>query len=565
MFDKLKQLLNSKKELPWFKYYGKMPKRLKYFEGSLYEYMENTAIKYPNNCALEFFNKKMTYKRLLEEIDELALSLSNDGIKENDIVTICMANSPEAVVAFYAINKIGAISNIIHPLSSENEIKDFIQNTNSQIVFASDILYDSMINISKDIELKKVVICPLSNKMDTMHKILYNVFKSPKMVDMPDDFILYNDYLTISLDTFKTVHRNYDDDAVILYSGGTTGTPKGVVLSNLCFNAISLQYSYVIEAHPSDSILSYLPIFHGFGLCVAIHTPLTYGMRCVLDPKIDVKKINSILKKKKINFLPVIPALLNVMVKDKTLSKNAFSNLRYIVSGGDFLNIELKERAEKFVKNHGSSAKIIVGYGLTEAMAAVCASIEPNYKKKSVGVPLPDNRYKIVKVDTHIPCEPNEVGEICLTGPSLMSRYFKNDEETFKALQVHDDGLLWLHTGDLGYYGNDDVLYFETRKKRVIISNGFNIYPSYIEEVLNKHPYVETSIVVGQKDKDKAQVAKAVIVLKDEIEDSEKTKNEIKLYLKQSISKYAVPKIYEFTKELPKTKVGKVDFKALEK
>ena len=455
MFDKLKQLLNSKKELPWFKYYGKMPKRLKYFEGSLYEYMENTAIEYPNNCALEFFNKKMTYKRLLEEIDELALSLSNDGIKENDIVTICMANSPEAVVAFYAINKIGAISNIIHPLSSENEIKDFIQNTNSQIVFASDILY--------------------------------------------------------------------------------------------------------------DSILSYLPIFHGFGLCVAIHTPLTYGMRCVLDPKIDVKKINSILKKKKINFLPVIPALLNVMVKDKTLSKNAFSNLRYIVSGGDFLNIELKERAEKFVKNHGSSAKIIVGYGLTEAMAAVCASIEPNYKKKSVGVPLPDNRYKIVKVDTHIPCEPNEVGEICLTGPSLMSRYFKNDEETFKALQVHDDGLLWLHTGDLGYYGNDDVLYFETRKKRVIISNGFNIYPSYIEEVLNKHPYVETSIVVGQKDKDKAQVAKAVIVLKDEIEDSEKTKNEIKLYLKQSISKYAVPKIYEFTKELPKTKVGKVDFKALEK
>ena len=124
MFNKLKQLLNSKKELPWFKYYGKMPKRLKYFEGSLYEYMENTAVKYPNNCALEFFNKKMTYKRLLEEIDELALSLSNDGIKENDIVTICMANSPEAVVAFYAINKIGAISNIIHPLSSENEIKD---------------------------------------------------------------------------------------------------------------------------------------------------------------------------------------------------------------------------------------------------------------------------------------------------------------------------------------------------------------------------------------------------------------------------------------------------------
>ncbi len=564
MFDKLKLLFKSKADLPWFKYYGKMPKRLKYFEGSLYEYMENTAVKYPNYCAIEFFNKKMNYKTLLDEIDGVALSLIEDGVKENDIVTICMANSPEAVVAFYAVNKIGAVSNIIHPLSSENEIKNFIENTNSNVVFVSDILYDTMISICNDLKIKSVVVCPLSNKMDTVHKLLYNVFKAPKLSDLPENFILYNEYMTISLDACKTVHRNYDDDAVILYSGGTTGRPKGVVLSNLCFNSIPLQYSHVIEAHPGDSILSYLPIFHGFGLCVSIHTPLTYGMRCVLDPKIDVKKINNILKNKKINFLPVIPALLNVMIKDKTLSKNAFKNLRYIVSGGDFLSLELKQSAEKFVRNHGSNANIIVGYGLTEAMAAVCASIEPNYKSKSVGVPLPDNRYKVVKNDTHIPCDKNEVGEICLAGPSLMSRYYKNEEETFKTLQVHDDGILWLHTGDLGYVGDDDVLYFETRKKRVIISNGFNIYPNYIEEVLNKHPYVETSIVVGQKDKARAQVAKAVIVLKDDVAESEKVKTEIKDYLKENISKYAVPKIYEFTKELPKTKVGKVDFKALE-
>ena len=181
-----------------------------------------------------------------------------------------------------------------------------------------------------------------------------------------------------------------------------------------------------------------------------------------------------------------------------------------------------------------------------------------------ISVPLPDNRYKVVKNDTHIPCDKNEVGEICLAGPSLMSRYYKNEEETFKTLQVHDDGILWLHTGDLGYVGDDDVLYFETRKKRVIISNGFNIYPNYIEEVLNKHPYVETSIVVGQKDKARAQVAKAVIVLKDDVIESEKVKSEIRDYLKENISRYAVPKIYEFTKELPKTKVGKVDFQALE-
>lgn len=563
MFDKIKQLLN-KNEYPWYKYYGDMPRKLKYFDGSLYDYMHNTALKYPKYYALEYFNKKMTYESFISEINCVSHSLVNDGIKENDIVTICMANTPEAIIAFYAINKIGAISNIIHPLSSEVEIKGFLNNTQSKYVFISDMLYDTFVSINKDMKLDKVIVCPISNKMDSIHKVIYNLFKAPKIKDLGKNFIFYNDYLDYDIEECKTVKRKYNDDAVILYSGGTTGKPKGVVLSNLSFNSLSLQYTYVITAHPGDVILSYLPIFHGFGLGVAIHTPLTYGMKCVVDPKLNIKKINNILKNKKVNFLPVIPALLSAMCKDKAIGKKDLSNLKYVLCGGDFLDWNLKIKSEKFLKRHGSKAQIVIGYGLTEATAAIIATIGNTCKRKSIGIPTPDTRYKVVKNDTHITCEKNEVGEICVSGPSLMTRYYNDEEETFKALQLHEDGVVWLHTGDLGYVGEDDILYFETRKKRVIISNGLNVYPGYIEEVLNSHPYVEMSVVVGTKDNVRGQIVKAIVVLKDEIELTDEVKIEIKKYVRKRVSKYAVPRIYKFTKELPKTKIGKVDFKALQ-
>jgi len=562
----LKKFMNKNKEdYPWFKYYKDIPKRLKYFEYSIYDYFEISAKRNLSNVAIVYFGKKITYKTLLKEINNIASSLIENGIKQDDIVTICMANCPEAIVLFYAINKIGAISNIVHPLSAENEIYECILNTESKLVFINDIVFTKIKNIERNLRLKKVIVVPLSNKMDTLHKIGYNLTKSVNMKDMPNNFQYYNNFINIGSKEIPSAKRKYSSDAVILYSGGSTGKPKGVVLSNLCFNSIPKQYSYIIDAKPKDSILSYLPIFHGFGLCVSIHTPLTYGMKCILDPKIDVKKINKIIKKHKINFLPVIPSLLNVLISDKFVGKKDLSSLKYVVSGGDFLSYDLKVNSEKFLIDHGSNAKIIVGYGLTEVTAAVVASIEENYRSKSVGVPLSDNKYKVVRNDTHDVCDKYEIGEICLSGPSLMSRYYKNENETFKTLQIHEDGKVWLHTGDLGYVGSDDILYFETRKKRMIISNGFNIYPGYIEEVLNKHEYIQSSIVVGKKDKVKTQIVKAVIVLKEGITNTFEVKKEIKDYLKQNLSKYAIPEIIEYRSELPKTKVGKVDFRALEK
>lgn len=573
MFEKIKKNINKIKneiikpdDRAWKKLYGEYPDTLTYFDGSIYEYMSERRKEYENLIALEYFNNSISYKKMMHEIDQCASALVKNGIKENDVVSICMANTPEAVIAFYAINKIGAVANMIHPLSSENELKIFINDAESKLVFINDIILDKIKEIERELISDKIVIVPISNKMDFITKTLYNLTTKNKIKenDLNERYSLWNTFVNTSIiDTL--VHRTPNDDAVILYSGGTTGKSKGVVLSNLNFNAITIHCKAMIPyTVPGNSILSYLPIFHGFGLGISINAPLCMGMKCILIPKINTKKVNKLIKTKKPNFLPAIPSLLNFIIKDTRLDKNAFKSVLTILSGGDFLSLDLKDKTEEYFRNHGSNATIRIGYGLTESTASASVSLVENYKKGSIGIPFPDNYFKIVKTNTHITADVNEIGEICISGPTVMKRYLNNEEETFKTLRLHEDGRLWLHTGDLGYMDEEGVFFFSTRLKRVIISNGMNIYPGELEEIFNNHPYIESAVVIGISDEVKVQTVKAIFVLKQEIKLSEKVKNEIKEYAKKNIAKYALPKTYEFIKELPKTKIGKIDYRKLE-
>ena len=567
-----KNLIKKKKEKlddierPWKKLYGNVPDTLTYFDGSIYEMVYNNHKNYSSFTALEYFKTTITYKALMTEIDFCASALIRYGIKENDIVTICCANTPEAIIAFYAVNKIGAIANMVHPLSSENEIKTIINESKTNFLFINDIIFDKIKTMEKEINIVKTVIIPISNSMDFVTKTLYSLITKSKVkvADLNDDYILWNNFKDVKItDTF--IKRKSEDDAVILYSGGTTGKSKGVVLSNLAFNSMAKQaISFLDSLKAGTSILSYLPIFHGFGLSICINLPLTIGMKCILLPKIDAPKVNHIIKTKKPNFMPVVPSLLNVMLKDKKVSKKAFKSIITVVSGGDFLSIDLKTRSEEFLADHGCNAPILIGYGLTECTAAAVVTIPGPYKSGCVGIPLSDNLVKIVKANTHIRADVNEMGEICITGPTLMSRYLNNEEETFKTLRVHEDGRLWLHTGDLGSMDKDGQVYFSTRLKRMIISNGINIYPSELENIFTKHTYIESAVVIGVEDKIKVQSVKAMIVLKDEIKLSEKVKSDIKEYASKNISKFALPSSYEFIKELPKTKMGKIDYRKLQ-
>ena len=547
---------------PWLKYYDRMPEKLNYYNGSMYDILLDTSLKYPSYIALEYFDIKYTFKQLVNKIDTVAVALKKLNIVENECVTICMPNMPEAIFLIYAVNKIGAICNIIHPLSSQEEIKRAMEETNSDILFATDVTYKKI----EDLEIKNIIICEVSNSMNGFMQMAYNL-KNISNMKYKNNFIKWHDFIKEGNEVINThVSRGQNSPAVIIYSGGTTGRQKGIVLSNLCFNSLVSQCEVVCkEAKAGYSILSALPIFHGFGLCICIHVPLSLGLKCILVPKINTKKINQLIRNKKPNLLPVIPSMLNIIVNSMSLGKNSFKSVKVILSGGDYLNDDLREKVENYFRKCGSIAHIQIGYGLSEATAFVTATSESVKDKDNIGIPNPDNIVKIFEPSTDIEVGYDKTGEICVSGPSVMLGYINQDKETENVLKTHYDGKVWLHTGDLGYMTQDGVLHYQSRLKRMIISNGYNIYPLELEEIINKCPYVSQSIVVAIKHKIKQEVPKAVIVLKNEYEITKEIEREVKEYCKKNIAKYAIPYEYEFRRSLPVTKVGKIDYKQFEK
>ena len=553
--------LKYDKEKPWLRYYDRMPEHLEYYNGSMYDKVSDIAIQYPDNHALEFFDKIYTYKAFIKKVDKIAVALKELNVIENECVTICMPNIPEAIFLIYAVNKIGAICNVIHPLSKKKDIKAAMDDVNSTVLFATDVSYKEI----KDLKIKTCVMCNVCNSMNGILSTLYTL-KNRNNMKYGEDVIQWKDFVKLGNNTVNTfVNRSQKDPAVIIYSGGTTGKTKGIVLSNLCFNSISKQCEYVCkEAKPGNSILSALPIFHGFGLCVCIHVPLSIGLKCILIPKIDMKKINKTIKTKEPNLLPVIPSMLNYITNNKPLGKKSFESVKVILSGGDYLSDELREKTIKYFRSCGSIAKIQIGYGLSEATAFVSASCESVKDTNNIGIPNPDNIMKIFEPETDIEKGFDEIGEICVKGPSVMLGYVNEDEETAKVLRKHYDGDTWLHTGDLGFMSQDGVIHYSSRLKRMIISNGYNIYPLELEEIICKCKYVDSCVVVGVKHKVKQEVAKAVIVLKKEYKLDSKIEYEIKKYCANNIPKYEAPSLFEFRNSLPITKIGKINYRELE-
>ena len=574
----LKLKLN-KDDYPWYDFYGKVPHHLEYPKGSMVDVLMDTVLKYPELDAIEYFNNKYTYKEVMDKVIECAKSLKTIGVKEGDVVSICMPNTPEALFMFYAVNMVGAVSNMIHPLSSEKEIEFFLNKTKSKFIMTIDIDYKKVINIINNTSVNKVIVSSAGYSLKGLKKTMYSIFntdvtkaiKKIKQVFLKAfqnrDVMSYKKFIQKGHNYYEdyTVPRKDSDLAVILYSGGTSGTPKGIMLSNLSFNALAYQAHEMCDpAKEGDSILCIMPIFHGFGLGVCIHTCLHIGMKCILVPTFKAKKLVELIRKTKPNFLVGVPTLFEALYNNNNLKEGDFSSINCIVSGGDIMDEENLVKYNDMFKKYGSSAKIRVGYGLTEACAATCLTPTDMHKSGSIGIPFPDMVYKIVEIGTTKETKPMEDGEICISGPTVMMGYLNDEEETNDALKVHKDGKLWLHTGDIGCIDKDGFVYFKSRLKRIIISSGYNIYPSYSEGIINKHEYVSTSTVVAVPDKYRGQIAKAFVVLKKEVKLDENVEKEIKDYCKKYIAKYAMPRIFEFRKELPKTLVGKIAYTVLE-
>lgn len=554
---------------PWIKFYGDKPAHLNYFEGSIYEYLEATARMHMNLDAYEYYGKIVTYKKFLAEIEEVAKSLKTIGVEEGDRVTICMPNTPQGLLMFYAVNKIGATANMVHPLSSETEIEFYLKKSNSKYLLTIDLLYDKVLNIIDSTNVENIIVTSVSDRMSLKVGILYRLSKGRKnkKIKLRSNDILWNDFINKGKTYLNEtlVKKRNNDEAVILYSGGTTGDPKGIVLSNMNFNALALQSRTMATPNaPGDSILSIMPIFHGFGLGVCTHTTLCVGMKCILIPSFSSKKFGDLIKKYKPNFLVGVPTLFSALITNKSLAKQDLSFIKNIVCGGDQLQPDLRKSLENFLIKHGTNAKVKEGYGLTESTAAVCLTLDDYMRPCSIGVPFPDTYFKIVMPNTHDEVPYGEDGEICISGPTVMLGYLDNVEETINTLRTHEDGRLWLHTGDIASMDEDGFIYFKQRLKRVIVSSGYNIYPSYVERIINSHPSVLTSTVIGIKHPYKVQVAKAFIVLKEGIKPTNDLKDEIYEYCLKNIARYSMPYEIEYRETLPTTKVGKIAYRELE-
>ena len=554
---------------PWLKFYGDVPHNLDYPDTTMYEEIAKNVISYPSNAALNFYGKITTFKELVKGIDTVAKALRAYQIEPGDQVTICMPNCPQAVMMFYALNKIGAIPNMVHPLSAEQEITFYVNFSKSVAVLTLDQFVPKFESILQDINVKHIIVAKIADELPAIKGIAYSLMnrKKVKPVKSHGVFVTWKEFIGKA----KTVKEDFKantsgkDAAAILYSGGTTGTTKGIVLSNLNFNALGLQTAAASEVFEAgDKMLAIMPIFHGFGLGVCVHTVLMNGSTCILIPQFSIKDYPSQLKQYKPNFIAGVPTLWEALLKSDKMDDVDLSCLKGIFSGGDSLSVELKRKVDIFLKEHGSDEQIREGFGLTECVTASCLTPRRYNREGSIGVPFPDTYYKIVKPYTHEEQPYGEEGEIVISGPTVMMEYMDNPKETHNCLQQHEDGMLWMHTGDIGYMDEDGFVYFKNRLKRMIVSSGYNIYPGQLENIIDEHEAVLYSTCIGVRDSYKGQKIKAFVVLQPGVPQSEETRNSIREHCKKRIAKYAMPYEFEFRNELPKTLVGKVAFNKLE-
>lgn len=558
---------------PWFESLGEQPKTLEYFNGTMYEKVEEIAKKQPLNIALDFMGKHISYRHMIDQINLCARSLRVLGIREDDKVTIAMPNCPQAIYMLYAINLVGAVANMIHPLSAEKEIENYLNMSNSVMVVTLDQFYHKIEAIRKNTKVQNVIIARIKDELTRPIKVGYMLTEGRKIEKIPSDAPVFQwpDFMGLGRHCgyeYK-VKRSAEDPAAILYSGGTTGTTKGIVLTNLNFNALSEQ---VIAANPmfrpGDKMLAAMPLFHGFGLGVCLHTMLAQGGRCLLVPRFTPKSYAKQITKNKCNFIAGVPTLYEAMLRLPSMNGKDLSSLKGVFSGGDSLSIELKKKLDKFLFDHNCKVQVREGYGTTECVTASCLTPTQMYKEGSIGIPFPDTYYKIVKPDTAEEVPYGEEGEILLSGPTMMHGYMDMPDETANTLRTHSDGLTWVYTGDLGTMDSEGFIYFKGRAKRMIVSSGYNIYPAQLENIFDAHDKVQMSCVIGVPDDYKMEKVKVFIKPTNGVPPTEAGRNALKeelmAYAKKNIAKYAMPYDIEFRDDLPKTLVGKVAYRVLE-
>lgn len=553
---------------PWENAMGSVPMHLSYFDGSLFDALALAAKKYPKHIAFDFMGKSTRYDVFLKDVRTCANALWQLGIRPGDRVTIAMPNCPQALICFYGINLVGALANMVHPLSAEKEIAFYLAQSKSVALLTLEDFYEKFAPVCREAGISHLILASIQDALPYPKKLAYRLTKRRGTPEPGPDGICirWREFMSLANAEAPTFPKSESDRvSVILYSGGTTGTTKGILLTNRNFNALGQQVTATNPMYrPGDKMLAAMPIFHGFGLGVCIHSMLMNGGRCILIPRFSPKSYGKYLVKYKCNFIAGVPTLYEALLGQARMDGKDLSFLKGVFSGGDSLSVELKKKLDRFLKAHNSPVSVREGYGTTETVTACCLTPADNQKEGSIGIPFPDTYIKIVKPGTEEELPYGQEGEILLAGPTVMQGYMNCPEETAQTLRTHADGLTWVYTGDLGIMDEDGFLYFRGRTKRVIVSSGYNIYPAQLENILDAHPLVQMSCVVGIPDPYKMQKVKAFVKLKSGTKPDEAAREAIFVYCRKHIAKYAMPACIEFREELPKTLVGKVAYRVLE-
>jgi long-chain acyl-CoA synthetase len=551
---------------PWLRHYGTVPAHLVYPRRTLYEMLAAAAARDPDAIAWDYFDQRSTYRQLLADIDRCAAALAALGLERDDRFLIALPTTPQAVIAFYAANKLGAVPALIHPLSTPPEITHYLDATGARLVLALDAFHPAVAAARPARPLHRIVLARIGDHLSPLQRAVFWLRKGRRIAKVPPHagVVGWRELMDAPHPDVAAAQRDTDDPAAILFSGGTTALPKGIVLTNRNFIAQGMQATAWGGIRAGDSILAILPVFHGFGLGVCVNAALMAGATSILVPAFDAGEVARLIRRKRPGFLVGVPTLFAALARDAGLAQADLSCLRAAFCGADTLPRPVKDAFEAMVARAGGHVHLLEGYGLTEAVTAIMAMPVGQYREGSIGVPFPDMLAKICAPGSEREVPHGTEGEICIAGPAVMPGYLDDPDATRHALRRHADGRTWLHTGDLGRQDADGFFHFGVRLKRMIKSSGFNVYPAQVEAVLLEHPRVAEACVAGVPDPEQVERVVAWVVPKLAVADPEAAAQELIAHCRARLLKWSCPREIHFCAGLPKTRVGKVDYRHLQ-
>ncbi|OXS60649.1 long-chain acyl-CoA synthetase [Bacillus sp. V-88] len=547
---------------PWLaEYPAEIPKELNLVEKPLQSYLTEAASLYGDKAAIHFMGKEIGYKELYESALKFAGYLKTLGINKGDRVAIMLPNTPQSVIAYYGILYAGGVVVQTNPLYMEREIEYQMKDSGAKVILTLDILYPRVSKVMKNTDLEHIIVTAIKDYLPFPKNLIYPFIQKKQYgivvkVDHRGQNHLFTEIMkTAVAEAISQEEFDFENDLALLqYTGGTTGFPKGVMLThkNLVANA-SMCDAWLYKCKKGEEkMLGILPFFHVYGMTAVLILSVMQGYKMILLPKFDAETTLKTIQKLKPTLFPGAPTIYIGLLNHPDLKKYDLSSIDSCLSGSAPLPVEVQQQFEEV-----TGGKLVEGYGLTESSPVTHSNFlwDKARIKGSIGVPWPGTDSAVFSMETGEPLPPNEMGEIVVKGPQVMKGYWNRPEETEQTLK---DG--WLLTGDIGYMDEKGYFYVVDRKKDMIIAGGFNIYPREIEEVLYEHPAIQEVVAAGVPDPYRGETVKAYVVLK---EGESLTEEELNEYSRKYLAAYKVPRIYEFRKELPKTAVGKILRRAL--